>query len=358
MIRIVQFELKKIFSKRLTQLALIAVLLLSAVLAFSTYQNKYAFDNTGKEGTGRAAVEIDKAIAARYAGVLTDEKVQRMISELAPKSGENGLSAVYMYQNTMQSAVSARFIDVDGSWNGLRVSDVFGGEQIKIGYVDGWLGTSQNLTRVLVFLSFLIMAMVAPVFCGEYGAADAILLSSKYGKTKCAAAKGIASVLAALIVTAGVLAANLFMAFVLYGSEGLDCSILFAQWIYTEGGIPFNITCGTLLGYQILLAFTGAVGVAGVTLILSAACKNQMTAFAAAAAAYVLPVLLSTAETSAQFRLIVLLPVYHAQFVSLMSVEQMDNGLLYAIWAIPVAMVFIAVGGVVSHKIFASHSVS
>lgn len=170
--------------------------------------------------------------------------------------------------------------------------------------------------------------------------------------------KGIASVLAALIVTAGVLAANLFMAFVLYGSEGLDCSILFAQWIYTEGGIPLNITCGTLLGYQILLAFTGAVGVAGVTLILSAACKNQMTAFATAAVAYVLPILLPTAETSAQFRLIVLLPVYHAQLVSLMSVEQMDNGLLYAIWAIPVAMAFIAVGGVVSHKIFASHSVS
>lgn len=82
------FELRKIFSKRLTQAALAAVLLLSAFLAFSTYQNKYASDGVGREGTGRDAVEIEKAVAAKYSGILTDEGVQRMLSELVPKSGK------------------------------------------------------------------------------------------------------------------------------------------------------------------------------------------------------------------------------------------------------------------------------
>lgn len=44
---------------------------------FSTYQNKYAFDQNAGEGSGKAAVEIDKEIAAKYEGILTDEKVRQ-----------------------------------------------------------------------------------------------------------------------------------------------------------------------------------------------------------------------------------------------------------------------------------------
>lgn len=356
--KLIRLELRKIFSKRFTLLALAAGLLLSAFLAFSTYQNKYASDGAGKEGTGRTAVEIDKAIAGRYSGVLTDEKVQRMISEIVPKSGENGLNAIYLYQNTIQSAASARFSDRYGNWNGLRVSDVFGDENIKIGYVDGWLSTSQNMTRVLVIFSFFIIVMITPVFCGEYNGVDNIILSSKYGRTKCAAAKVIAGIMAALITTAIVLAVNLLMGFVFYGSEGLDCSILFAQLTYIEGGIPFNITCGTLLAYQALLAVTCVLGVTGITLLFSAACKNQMIALVASAAVYALPILFPVAEKSTLFRLVALLPIYHAQFVSLMSVEQMRGMLLYAIWAVPAALILIAAGGIFSRRIFARHQVS
>ena len=55
----------------------------SAILGFSSYQNKYAFDGVSKEGTGKTAVEIDKEIAAKYEGVLTDEKVQQMMNDFA-----------------------------------------------------------------------------------------------------------------------------------------------------------------------------------------------------------------------------------------------------------------------------------
>jgi len=356
--KLITFELRKMFSKRPTQFAFAVVLCLSALLAFSTYQNKYAFDGVSNEGSGREAVEIEKTIAARYAGILTDEKVGQMISEIVPKSGENELNVIYRYQNSIQSAVSARFSDMRGNWNGLSVSDVFGDEEIKIGYVDGWLSTSQNMTRVLVFLALFMIIMVAPVFCGEYGGVDSIILSGRYGKTKCAAAKVIASMLASLIATALVLMLNFSMAFAFYGSEGLDCSILFAQQTYIEGGIPFNITCVAMLGYQVLLAFTGAVGVTGITLVLSAACKNQMIALVASAAIYALPVMFPVSEKSGLFRVIALFPTYHAQFVSLMSIEQISGGLLYAIWAVPVAVILFVAGSVISRRIFATHQVS
>jgi len=68
--------------------------------------------------------------------------------------------------------------------------------------------------------------------------------------------------------------------------------------------------------------------------------------------------MLPISETSSLFRLIVLMPLYHTQYTSIMSVEQMNNGMLYAIWAIPVAIILIVVGYFVSHTIFAKHQVS
>lgn len=356
--KLIQYELRKIFSKRLTQVVIIAVLLLSVLFGFSTYQNMYASDGKSREGTGRTAVEIDKSIAEKYEGMLTDEKVQQMMLDFKPTHDLHGMNAAYSYSNATQSALFRKFSDLDGNWNGLSVSEVFGDEEIKIGYTYGWLMTSQNMVRIFIVLSLVIAIMIAPVFSGEYGGLDNIILTSKYGKTKCATAKIIASVLAALIVTTVISTLNFICALVLYGSGGLDCSILFAPMDFVDGYIPFNITCGTLLKYQILLAFTSAISIAGITLVFSSICKNQMVALVASAAIYLFPIMLPINETSPLFSIITLLPLYHAQFVSLMSVDQISGNVLYALLAIPVALIIIGIGIVISRKVFARHQVS
>ena len=355
--KLILFELRKVFSKRLSLIALVGILLFSVLISFSTYQNKYAFDGVNAEGSGKTAVEIDKGIAAKYEGILTDEKVQQMMSDFAPTSDLHGLSAIYVYQNAMQSAAFSRFSDKEGNWNGLSVSDVFGNEEIKIGYVDGWLSTSRNMVRVFVALALAVIIMLAPIFSGEYEGVDNIILTSKYGKTKCATAKVVAGIITAILTTTLVAAINLLLAFVFYGTEGLDCSILFAPSDYVEAFIPFNITCGTLLKYQILLAFTCTLSVTGITLFLSAISKNQIVALVAAMAIFLFPVLLPITEVNPLFRLVGLLPIYHVLAISLLSVEQMSNGMLYAIWAIPAALLFLGVGAGISHREFAKHQV-
>ncbi len=356
--KLILFELRKVFSKRLSLIALVGILLFSVLISFSTYQNKYAFDGVNAEGSGKTAVEIDKGIAAKYEGILTDEKVQQMMSDFAPTSDLHGLSAIYVYQNAMQSAAFSRFSDKEGNWNGLSVSDVFGNEEIKIGYVDGWLSTSRNMVRVFVALALAVIIMLAPIFSGEYEGVDNIILTSKYGKTKCATAKVIAGIITAILTTTLVAAINLLLAFVFYGTEGLDCSILFAPSDYVEAFIPFNITCGTLLKYQILLAFTCTLSITGITLFLSAISKNQIVALVAAMAIFLFPVLLPITEVNPLFRLVGLLPIYHVLAISLLSVEQMSNGMLYAIWAIPAALLFLGVGAGISRRVFAKHQVS
>jgi len=356
--KLIQYEVRKIFSKRLTQAALIALLLLSVLLGFSAYQNMYASDGKSWEGTGGTAVEIDKSIAKKYEGMLTDEKVQQMMTEFKPAQDLHGMNAAYLYQNAMQSALFRNFSDSNGDWNGLSVSDVFGNEEIKIGYTYGWLKTSENMVRIFVVLSLVVAIMTAPVFSGEYGGVDNIILTSKYGKTKCVIAKIIGSILSALIVTGVVSAINLVYAFILYGSSGLDCSILFASVDFATMYIPFNITCGTLLKYQILLAFTSTISITGITLVLSAICKNQIVALVASAAIYFFPIMLPVSETSALFKIITLLPLYHTQFVSLMSVEQISGNALYALMAVPVALIFMGIGISISRRVFANHQVS
>ena len=170
-------------------------------------------------------------------------------------------------------------------------------------------------------------------------------------------AKVVAGIITAILTTTLIAAFNLLLAFVFYGTEGLDCSILFAPSDYVEAFIPFNITCGTLLKYQILLAFTCTLSVTGITLFLSAISKNQIVALVAAMAIFLFPVLLPITEVNPLFRLVGLLPIYHVLAISLLSVEQMSNGMLYAIWAIPAALLFLGVGAGISRRVFAKHQV-
>lgn len=355
---LIKFELRKILTKRFSLISIAVILLLSFILAFSSFQGMHAFDGKSTEGGGKSAVAIDKAIAAKYEGILTDEKVQKIMTEFKPTYDLQGMNAKYLYLNALQSATFSRFSDMDGNWNGLSVSDVFGDGEIKIGYINGWLNTSQNMVKVFIVLSLIIILLIAPVFSSEYSGVDNIILTSRYGKTKCAAAKVTASLLASIFITLFVSAFNLIVAFAVYGKEGLDCSILFAPLGFVEGYIPFNITCGTLLKYQILLAFSGAISVTGITLLLSALCKSQMIAFVLSAAVHLMPGMLPISETNALYRVIVLMPFYHSQFSSIMSVEQMQNGTLYAIWAGPTALIFLGIGAVISRRIFAKHQVS
>lgn len=341
--RLIYFELRKIFSRRLAQIALIGVLLFTALLSITTYRNKYAYDPYIGQGSGKAAVEIDKAAAARYEGILTDETVQKMMSDFAPASDLHGMNAVYLYQNATQSAAFARFANQDGSWNGQTVSDVFVDEEIRIGYVDGWLSTSQNMARSFVALALAVIVMTAPVFSGEYAGVDNIILTSRYGRTRCTAAKVTAGVLAAIFATALTVALNLILALLFYGTEGLDCSILFASIDYVEGFIPFNITCGALVNYQVLLAFTCTLSTVGATLLVSAMSKNQAVAFVVSMAVFLFHALVPITEASPLFRLVGLLPLYHVLAAMLLSAEQMGNGLLYAVWAVPAARFFLGV---------------
>lgn len=109
--------------------------------------------------------------------------------------------------------------------------------------------------------------------------------------------------------------------------------------------------------FTIRLIIRATLSVTGITLFLSAISKNQIVALVAAMAIFLFPVLLPITEVNPLFRLVGLLPIYHVLAISLLSVEQMSNGMLYAIWAIPAALLFLGVGAGISRRVFAKHQV-
>ena len=235
--RLILFELRKIWNKKLSVISVTAVLFLSALLTFSTYQNMYAFDGRGNEGSGGEAVQIDRSIADKYRGVLTDDKVMQMMADFKITADLHGMNAKYLYHNAMQSAVFARFSDMEGNWNGSSVSDVFGEEEIRVGYINGWLHTSRNFAKIILVLSLVIISLIS------------------------------------------------------------------------------------------------------------------------SAALQFLPLLLPVSETSALFRLFVLAPIYQAQCFSILSVQQISGNILYAVWAVPVAVALMVSGMIFPPKIFAGHQI-
>lgn len=353
--RLIGFEIKKIFMKRIVRLSIVALLFMNGLLAGVDYGSMYAFDGGSGEGTGVTAVNIDKKLAEKYEGILTDAKVQEMLLEFKPERDLGGLNVAYLYQNALQSSVHARFSDANGNWNGRTVSEIFGGEEIKIGYVNGWLHISRYMTQIFLMLSMVIILMAAPVFAGEYGGPDRILLTAKYGRTKCGTAKSLAVCITAFLLTGFISGINVLFGCIFYGTEGLDSSILFAPMDFVENYIPLNLTCTELMTWQILLMFACTAGVLGITLFFSAVCKNPITVLAVSGALFILPLMLPVTETSSLYRVVVLLPVYCVQFVSLMSLGEIRGGLVYGVWSISAGVILLLLGVGLSKYFFARH---
>lgn len=351
------FELKKIFRKRIAILSILMAVLLNLMFIISTCRSMYSFDGKNREGTGLEAISIDKELTEKYQGILTDEKVQQMLKDFMPTSDLHGMNVAYLSQNSIQSAVHAHFADMNGKWNGLTVKDVYGDEDIEIGYVEGWLCVSQYMVRVIMLVSLLMLVLIIPIFAGEYEGVDNIILTSRFGKTKCIRAKISAAVFSAFLITTFFLIMNIITGIVIYGTEGLHCSILFAPVSYAENYIPFNITCGTLIFYQSMLAYTCIFSVTGMTLFFSAICRKQVVALILSLAVFLFPIMLPVTEHNPLYQLLVLLPVHHVQFISIMSIKQFANGMLYAVWAVPVSFIVVTIGILGSKRIFSRHQI-
>lgn len=135
----------------------------------------------------------------------------------------------------------------------------------QMDYVAGWENVFENLQFVLLISAFVIAIWLAPVFAGEYqSGADAIILASRYGRSKLIAAKMKASLLVSLgLLVMGVGIFTLLMLGI-FGFEGRNASV---QMIELFAPVPFTVFQSYL--WAILIGSLACLTTGAVTLWLS-----------------------------------------------------------------------------------------
>ncbi|NHM15212.1 hypothetical protein GMI69_00785 [Eggerthellaceae bacterium zg-887] len=155
---------------------------------------------------------------------------------------------------------------------------------VEYGYAGGWTDFL-NLAQYLLFALLVIVIACASTFNVEYREkTDAVLLSTKLGKSRL----GKAKVVAAVIVSSGI---YWLMAFVLlivplmfFGADGagLHLQIMKLTYVYNLSLLAASLVC-CFVGYLAML------GLLGLTLALSARMRSSMGILAAGVAIVMVP---------------------------------------------------------------------
>ena len=331
MLDLVRFELKKLLVRRTSLIACAGILvMLCGIMTLNIVQTKTASD-TGEVLNGTAAIAHQKEKAAAHEGVLTVERVQDEVaayqalafSKVDPADvaglsdeaayalmiqayDEDEFRAIYdsyyayllspwkvgalePYQVAAQlddgaadgfyEAVAGKLQrtldnDMGGTWTYSDAERAYWtekqggvGEPLAYGYAGGW-------SDVLACLGFFAFAMVAvcialtPVFSGEYqDRTDAVLLSSRYGRSK-----------------------------------DLPVQVLSLS-------IPYDLTMAEATWTAVGIAYLMTLGLAGLTLLLSSKLRSQLAIFAACAALIFLTGMIPSGDNAVLLHALYLFPI-------------------------------------------------
>ncbi|WP_379142793.1 hypothetical protein [Paenibacillus sp. sgz500992] len=313
-----RFELRKIMRRKSFFIGITLIIVVALLGVWALVSGAYITDKDGNDLKGLEAIPLRKEYNRQLAGPLTIEKIaaavkqhQKVIHD--PKNlnekGELTNEAYVTYKeqsyqidtlirfafshsreydhyiidsmtpNTAKTFYQERldkvkeYIDRDYTpGNASAKENAFFMRMNKsipvpfqMDYVTGWENVFENLQFVLLISAFVIAIWLAPVFAGEYqSGADAIILSSRYGRNKVIAAK----LKAGLIVSLGLLAVGLgTYTLLMLGIFGFDGGSASVQMIKLFAPVPFTVFQTYL--WAILIGSLACLTVGAVTLWLS-----------------------------------------------------------------------------------------
>ncbi|MGN7761485.1 ABC transporter permease subunit [Paenibacillus sp. 22594] len=175
----------------------------------------------------------------------------------------------------------------------------------QMDYVTGWANVFENLQFIFLFTAFVIAVCLAPVFAGEYqSGADAILRSSRYGRSKVISAK----IKASLIVSVGLLVLGLTTyTLLLLGICGFDGGNASVQMIRFMAPVPYTVFQTYL--WAVLIGSLACLLVGAVTLWLSSRMRSPFPVIIAIGILLFVPMAIPVSQTSRLFNhLMALLP--------------------------------------------------
>lgn len=413
---LIAFELKKILSKRVMQISLGVILAMLCYIVFFNITSQYANnpDEVAGELEGSAAIAQIEANATSLAGPITDERATEVLREYKSFIDPDGeIKEEYRADRSTLSANVSQywgFISTHGAYVSLltrpwmqgfqmpasvaatidtsQTVDLYGQIRAKValqledsdsftytdaekdlwmsklgevstpieyGYAGGWMDFL-DLVQYLIFAMLAVVIACAPMFNIEYrDRTDAVLLSTKYGKTRL----GKAKVIAALIVSSAI---YWFMALFLlviplifFGGDGAELKVQI--WSITNAyGLSL---CGASLiccfiGYMIML------GLLGIVLALSARIKSSMGILAAGVAVVMIPLFVPNLHNNIANHMLFLFPYHALDPRNLFDMVSFSIGPVVIEYPIMLALLYLLLfvaGSLVAMRGFSRHQV-
>ena len=272
------------------------------------YQNAYADPANFMQADGTTGSWINNAAYAKF--IQSDSEIKYLIDAAFTPEGESydyyamgsmdPADAVNFYENRMGKV--EEYLNMDYSYGNYSEADkeYFIAQNEKITtpfhyeYNTGW-----NKLLSISYVSLMVIALVvcitlAPIFSSEYQTgADAILLSTRYGRSKLITAKIVSSfLLTGVIYVSGVFILTI-ETFLIYGSGGATCSLQVINFL-----APSNVN---LLQAYLYVLFTGyfmCLFMQGITLLLSAKMSSPFPVIICTMVFFIVPSFLSYSRSS------------------------------------------------------------
>lgn len=351
--KLIRFEFMKVYKKKSFLCAVVLMAVMLVIVPCLTINENNWINEDGSEITGMKAIRAKKDSLENYSCDLTIEKLQSVIANYQcayadPDSfvKEDGTVSSWInntaYAKYIQSDSEIKFlIDMAFTPKGesydyyavgnLALSDAEKFYEKRLGKVEEYLNmdysygnysesdkeyfisknkeittpfhyeynTGWNKLLGISYISLMVIAMVvcitlAPVFSTEYQTgADAILLSTKYGRSKLIVAKIISS----FMLTTVIYILGMFIlttaTFIIYGSGGAECSLQILNFL-----APANVNLLQTYLYVLLAGYFMCLFMQGITLLLSAKMPSPFPVIICAMVFFFVPSFLSYSRSS------------------------------------------------------------
>lgn len=303
--RLYKMELYKICHKKvfiIGAVGVIAIMLLTFMLQVT--DEEATID--GVRYTGYRAVQVNREITEEFKGVITDEKVERIVEKYGFPSkvepGWNYFRDANFLSQFVQDYFSNGYINNENDYRVAtevypivdtdigRVMD-YTGKEVILEYYHGWNAFLEVLSFGMVMGSILILCCLSGIFANE-GQTKVLplLFTTKEGKEKDIRAKIAVAFTTTLGIWSGIFFLDLFLCGIVFGFDGLHCysgMVVFHLFPIPNRLIP--------MGYYIMLAaalsFFGMVSLCFITICISAYYKSVFHAVVISAVCYGAPVL-------------------------------------------------------------------
>lgn len=415
--KLTYFEFIKAYKRKSFLCAVVLMLIAMILIPCTTIQENYWVLDSGTSVSGFPAIRAQRSAQKETAGTLTGEKIKTAISsyQAAYGNSENfvsdGAGGTYLgspaygkyiqpYENInhlLRVAFAAKgetsdfyamdklkssdaddfydrrmdkvdeYLNTNYSYGNYSESDkayyIAKNESLdtpfRIGYCKGWENLLSVSTISMMVIVLAICISLAPAFSSEYQTgADAILLSTKYGKNKLIIAKIVSSfILTSGIYWGGMLILTAVMFFI-YGADGGHCSLQTLNLLS-----PSNVTLLESFLYVLLAGYAMCLLMQGLTLLLSAMLSSPFPVIIITLVFYFVPSFISYSKSSRLFNnLLNLFPVKMAAAYTALAKYELYHVLFlkipYSVMMILVATALAVVTLPFAYKRFRAHQVA